>query len=99
MRELGSERTAILLITHDIGVVAELCDRVAVMYAGEIVERGAVDELCVTPQHPYTVACRPIPRLDGRGSHLATIEGRVPNMDRPPSGCRFAACCPSAGGL
>jgi len=70
---------------------------VAVMYAGEIVERAAVDELFANPQHPYTVGLLgSIPRLDRRTSHLATIEGMVPNMADPPKGCRFAARCPFA---
>jgi peptide/nickel transport system ATP-binding protein len=65
------------------------------MYAGEIVERASVDELFAAPQHPYTVGLLgSIPRLDRRASHLATIVGMVPNMTRPPLGCRFAARCP-----
>jgi peptide/nickel transport system ATP-binding protein len=96
MRELREESgAAIILITHDLGVVAEVCDEVAVMYAGEIVERAAVDELFASPQHPYTVGLLgSIPRLDRRTEHLATIEGMVPNMANPPAGCRFAARCP-----
>jgi peptide/nickel transport system ATP-binding protein len=96
MRELKSaSNAAIILITHDLGVVAEVCDEVAVMYAGEIVERAAVDELFSNPQHPYTVGLLgSIPRLDHRVAHLATIEGMVPNMTNPPSACRFAARCP-----
>jgi peptide/nickel transport system ATP-binding protein len=98
MRELKAESgAAIILITHDLGVVAEVCDEVAVMYAGEIVERAAVEELFANPQHPYTVGLLgSIPRLDRRTSHLATIEGMVPNMAKPPCGCRFAARCPFA---
>jgi peptide/nickel transport system ATP-binding protein len=99
MRELRSASgAAIILITHDLGVVAEVCDEVAVMYAGEIVERAAVDELFASPQHPYTVGLLgSIPRLDRRASHLATIEGMVPNMTNPPTACRFAARCPFVG--
>lgn len=98
MRELKAESgAAIILITHDLGVVAEICDEVAVMYAGEIVERAAVDALFANPQHPYTVGLLgSIPRLDRRTTHLATIEGMVPNMAAPPKGCRFAARCPFA---
>jgi peptide/nickel transport system ATP-binding protein len=98
MRELKAESgAAIILITHDLGVVAEICDEVAVMYAGEIVERASVDELFENPQHPYTVGLLgSIPRLGRRTSHLATIEGIVPNMAEPPPGCRFAARCPFA---
>jgi peptide/nickel transport system ATP-binding protein len=96
MRELkAASGAAIILITHDLGVVAEVCDEVAVMYAGEIVERAEVDELFASPQHPYTVGLLgSIPRLDRRASHLATIDGMVPNMANPPQGCRFAARCP-----
>ena len=68
------------------------------MYAGEIVERAAVGELFASPQHPYTVGLLgSIPRLGRRAAHLATIEGVVPNMTKPPSGCRFAARCPFVG--
>ena len=96
MRELkAASGAAIILITHDLGVVAEVCDEVAVMYAGEIVERASVKDLFASPQHPYTVGLLgSIPRLDRRASHLATIQGMVPNMANPPSGCRFAARCP-----
>jgi peptide/nickel transport system ATP-binding protein len=96
MRELkAASNAAIILITHDLGVVAEVCDEVAVMYAGEIVERAPVDELFSNPQHPYTVGLLgSIPRLDHRVEHLATIEGMVPNMTSPPAACRFAARCP-----
>jgi peptide/nickel transport system ATP-binding protein len=96
MRELKAESgAAIILITHDLGVVAEVCDEVAVMYAGEIVERADVDELFASPQHPYTVGLLgSIPRLDRPSERLATIEGMVPNMTSPPAGCRFAARCP-----
>jgi len=96
MRELkAASGAAIILITHDLGVVAEVCDEVAVMYAGEIVERAPVDELFSAPPHPYTVGLLgSIPRLDQRAEQLATIEGMVPNMAEPPAGCRFAARCP-----
>jgi len=96
MRELKTASgAAIILITHDLGVVAEVCDEVAVMYAGQIVERANVDDLFSAPQHPYTVGLLgSIPRLDRRAAHLATIEGMVPNMANPPAGCRFAARCP-----
>ena len=99
MRELkAASGAAIILITHDLGVVAEICDEVAVMYAGEIVERAGVDELFASPQHPYTVGLLgSIPRLDRRTDHLASIEGMVPNMANPPAGCRFAARCPFVG--
>ncbi len=96
MRELkATSGAAIILITHDLGVVAETCDEVAVMYAGEIVERADVDALFAQPQHPYTIGLLgAIPRLDRPSERLASIEGMVPNMTSPPAGCRFAARCP-----
>jgi peptide/nickel transport system ATP-binding protein len=88
---------AIILISHDLGVVAEVCDEVAVMYAGEIVERAPVVELFDNPQHPYTIGLlASIPRLDRRVDKLATIEGSLPDMADVPQGCRFAARCPFA---
>ncbi len=87
--------TAIILITHDLGVVAEMADDVAVMYAGQIVERAPVRDLFARPEHPYTVGLLgSIPRLDEKRERLPSIEGRVPDMTRPPAGCRFAARCP-----
>ncbi|MBP6766140.1 MAG: ABC transporter ATP-binding protein [Reyranella sp.] len=87
--------TAIILITHDLGVVAEMADDVAVMYAGQIVERAAVHDLFARPEHPYTVGLLgSIPRLDEKRERLPSIEGRMPDMTRPPPGCRFAARCP-----
>jgi peptide/nickel transport system ATP-binding protein len=98
LRELKKESgAAIVLITHDLGVVAELCDDVAVMYAGEIVEQAPVAALFELPQHPYTVGLLgAIPRLDLRAERLATIEGMVPNMTALPTACRFAPRCPFA---
>ncbi|MBV9859309.1 MAG: ABC transporter ATP-binding protein [Alphaproteobacteria bacterium] len=89
--------TAILLITHDLGVVAETADRVAVMYAGRIVERAPVGRLFAAPQHPYTIGLLgAVPRLSGGQRQLATIEGAVPDPTRLPAGCRFAPRCPFA---
>src|SRR5260370_1065679 len=86
---------ATLLTPPDPAVVAEVCDGGAVMYAGEIVERAPVEDLFANPQHPYPVGLLgSTPRLDRRASHLAPIEGMVPNMANPPAGCRFAARCP-----
>jgi len=98
LRELKAKSdAAIILITHDLGVVAEVCDEVAVMYAGQIVERAPVEALFERPGHPYTVGLLgSIPRLDRRVDRLATIEGMVPNMTAPPYGCRFAPRCPLA---
>ncbi len=87
--------TAIILITHDLGVVAEMADDVAVMYAGQIVERAPVETLFARPEHPYTVGLLgSIPKLDHKRERLPSIEGRVPDMTNPPAGCRFAARCP-----
>ena len=98
MRTLKQQTdAAIILISHDLGVVAEICDEVAVMYAGEIVERAPVDALFDQPQHPYTIGLlASIPRLDRRVDKLATIEGSLPNMTALPVGCRFAPRCPFA---
>jgi oligopeptide/dipeptide ABC transporter ATP-binding protein len=94
-RELG---TAILFITHDLGIVAEIADDVAVMYAGKIVEHTSVYELFERPLHPYTrglLAARP--KLDGpRDAPLQTIAGMVPALSNLPSGCSFAPRCPLA---
>jgi peptide/nickel transport system ATP-binding protein len=96
MRDLKAESgAAIILITHDLGVVAEVCDEVAVMYAGQIVERAPVEALFEAPQHPYTLGLMgAIPRLDRRAERLATIEGSLPDMTAPPVACRFAPRCP-----
>ncbi len=86
---------AMLFITHNMGVVAEIADRVAVMYAGEIVEMAPVAELFEAPLHPYTEALlRCIPRADRDIEHLDGIEGRVPSIEHMPAGCGFAARCP-----
>ncbi|HEX5146738.1 MAG TPA: ABC transporter ATP-binding protein [Conexibacter sp.] len=91
--ELGM---AMVLITHDLGVVAETADEVAVMYAGRIVEQAPADELFAAPQHPYTWGLlRSMPRLDAPpGAELVAIPGRPPSLVRPPSGCRFHPRCP-----
>jgi len=98
MRTLRKETgTAIILITHDLGVVAELADEVAVMYSGRIVERAPVDTLFARPQHPYTVGLLgSIPRLDLEQERLPAIEGAVPNPLAPVSACRFHPRCPFA---
>ena len=98
MRTLQQETgTAIILITHDLGVVAEVADEVVVMYAGRVVEQAPVQAIFDTPQHPYTVGLLgSIPRLDGEQMRLAAIDGQVPNPLRPPAGCSFAARCPFA---
>jgi oligopeptide/dipeptide ABC transporter ATP-binding protein len=86
---------AVLFITHNLGVVAQIADRVAVMYAGEIVEQGPVAAIFAMPQHPYTRALfSAIPRLDAPHQTLSAIPGRVPPLDAMPPGCRFAPRCP-----
>ena len=88
---------SVLLITHDLGVVAGLCDRVAVMYAGQIVETGRAEEVFERPSHPYTQGLiRSTPRLDDHMERLIAIEGAPPNMLAPPSGCAFRDRCPIA---
>ncbi len=85
----------IILITHDLGVAASLCRRIAVMYAGQIVETGPVRAIYRSPSHPYTQALlAAIPRLHSKRTRLAAIPGQPPSLIDPPSGCRFAARCP-----
>jgi len=95
MRELQDKKgTAVLLITHDLGVVAEIADRVAVMYAGRIVESAVRQGILHNPAHPYTVKLlQSLPSLEQRDRSLQTIEGRVPPPTRFPAGCRFADRC------
>ncbi len=96
MRRINRERgTAIILVTHDLGVAAEFCNTIAVMYAGRIVEQGAVDEVVEHPQHPYTqglLACRP--RISMRHQRVEPIKGNVPDLVDLPPGCAFAPRCP-----
>ncbi len=98
MRSLQQETgTAIILITHDLGVVAEVADEVVVMYAGRVVEQGPVQALFREPQHPYTVGLLgSIPRLHTEQARLAAIDGQVPNPLQMPAGCSFAERCPFA---
>ncbi|MDR9770499.1 ABC transporter ATP-binding protein [Acetomicrobium sp.] len=94
--------TSIILITHDLGVVAEVCDEVNVMYAGKIVEKGDVFSIFDNPSHPYTWGLlRSIPRIEkkGKAKKLYTIKGMVPNLIDPPPGCRFADRCDKARGI
>jgi peptide/nickel transport system ATP-binding protein len=88
---------AILIITHDLGVIAEIADEVVVMYAGKIVESAPVDALFADPQHPYTIGLLgSIPRIEIDRERLSTIEGTVPSPNNQPKGCRFAPRCPFA---
>ena len=93
-RERGA---AVLLITHDMGVIAETCDRVAVLYAGRLAEVGPVEEVIHSPVHPYTaglMAC--IPDLGEPRERLAQIDGAMPRLGAMPSGCAFHPRCPQA---
>jgi len=93
----GESGMSILLITHDLGVVAEMADDVLVMYAGRVVERAPALALFSAPQHPYTIGLMgSVPRLDLDQDRLAAIEGQVPNPTALPAGCRFRARCPFA---
>ncbi|MBM3546183.1 MAG: ABC transporter ATP-binding protein [Alphaproteobacteria bacterium] len=88
---------AIMLITHDLGVIAEMADEVLVMYAGRVIERAPAAALFANPEHPYTIGLMgSIPRLDQEQERLAAIEGQVPNLTALPQGCRFRARCPFA---
>jgi peptide/nickel transport system ATP-binding protein len=92
-RDLG---IALVIITHNLGIVARYADRVNVMYAGKIIEQGTADDIFLTPAHPYAIGLmRSVPRLDEpRGMRLETIEGLPPDLLNPPAGCRFAPRCP-----
>lgn len=98
MRKLKAQyQTSMIMITHDLGIVAEICDYVAVMYAGEIVEYGNREQLFHRPSHPYTkglFAC--IPNLMEEETALIPIEGMTPDPTNLPSGCRFHPRCPYA---
>jgi oligopeptide/dipeptide ABC transporter ATP-binding protein len=96
MRDLREKnRMAIMLITHDLGVVAEMADEVVVMYAGKVVERGDVRTIFGTPHHPYTEGLlHSIPRLDERVERLEVIKGTVPSPYNLPTGCLFKRRCP-----
>ena len=98
MRELQRKnRMAIVLITHDLGVIAEMADEVAVMYAGKVVEQGSVDQIFDNPLHPYTRGLlASIPSLAARGRPLSAITGTVPHPLNLPPGCLFAPRCPRA---
>ncbi len=99
LRKIAQERgMSIILITHDLSVIASMCDRVVIMYAGKIVEEASVDELFATPRHPYTRGLlHSIPRLDTPRDHpLVPIEGRPPNLTKPITGCAFCPRCSSA---
>jgi len=90
--EFGS---AVIMITHDLGVVAEIADDVVVMYAAEVAEKGAVSQIFKKPRHPYTWGLMgSLPRLDAEVDRLVQIQGQPPSLLRPPSGCRFHPRCP-----
>ena len=99
LRDLAREHgLTVLFITHDLGVVGSLCDRLAVMYAGRVVESGPVDALFTRPAHPYTASLlRAVPTLGCGRTTLLQIPGTVPNMASPPPGCAFHPRCPVAG--
>lgn len=90
-------RLAMVFITHNIGIIAKMCDNVAVMYAGKMVERAPVREIFNNPKHPYTEALlNAIPRLTDRSKRLWSIEGQPPDLANPPAGCPFHPRCPQA---
>jgi peptide/nickel transport system ATP-binding protein len=96
LRDLRARlKTTIVLITHDLGVVAQICDRVGVMYAGQLVEVAPVADIFRTPKHPYTQALlASLPSEEQKPGNLRVIGGRVPNLTAPPPGCRFSTRCP-----
>lgn len=90
-------KTAMILITHDLGVVAQVCDKVAIMYAGEIVESGSLENIFENPSHPYTMGLfGSIPSLDEEKTRLTPIKGLMPDPTNLPSGCKFNPRCPHA---
>lgn len=89
------QKMGMLLITHDLGVVAEMCDRVVVMYAGRVVEEALVEDLFDNPQHPYTKGLiNSVPKLRQKARRLESIPGNVPDLKTMPKGCKFAPRCP-----
>ena len=91
------KKTAIMLVTHDMGVIAETADRVAVMYAGRIAEIGPVADVIHRPQHPYTVGLMgSIPSMTGEAERLSQIDGSMPRLTAIPAGCAFNPRCPQA---
>jgi oligopeptide/dipeptide ABC transporter ATP-binding protein len=96
LKALQRERgLGMIIITHDLGVVADMADRIAVMYAGEIVEQGTVDEILTTPRHPYTIgllSC--VPELSPDARRLVVVPGNIPSLGEPIEGCRFKDRCP-----
>jgi oligopeptide/dipeptide ABC transporter ATP-binding protein len=98
LRELQREHgLALIFITHNLGIVAKMCDRLVVMYAGRVVESGPVSHVFNAPAHPYTRALlNAIPRMSDSGQRLTAIEGQPPDLVALPRGCAFAARCPEA---
>src|SRR5262249_7510867 len=96
IKELVDEfHLSVLLITHNLGVVAKICNKVAVMYAGRVVETGTIHEIFKAPKHPYTVGLlNAIPTRESRRGELQGIPGTIPNLLNPPAGCRFHPRCP-----
>src|SRR6185312_5342813 len=88
---------SIVLISHDLGVLAQVCDRVAILYAGQLVELGAAADVLRAPRHPYTRALvEAVPSPDHAPGDLVTVGGRLPDLTDPPPGCRFVERCPYA---
>jgi oligopeptide/dipeptide ABC transporter ATP-binding protein len=100
LRELQREHgLALIFITHNLGIIAKMCEQLAVMYAGRVVEQGPVSQIFSTPVHPYTKALLgSIPRMADNRDHLTAIEGQPPDLASLPPGCSFAARCPMAFG-
>ncbi|MBU5583415.1 peptide ABC transporter ATP-binding protein, partial [Enterococcus sp. S181_ASV_20] len=90
-------KMGIILITHDLGVVSEICDRVVVMYTGKVVEQGLIREILDNPKHPYTEGLiAAIPTINDKKGKLSSIEGMVPQLNEMPKGCSFHPRCPYA---
>ncbi len=97
LSEVKARTGGLILITHNLAIISDICDKIAVMYAGKIVEMGDVNSVMRTPRHPYTKGLMAaIPRLRGETRKLAYIPGNIPNMMNPPAGCRFSPRCAHA---
>ena len=98
LRRLCKQHNAsVMLVTHDMGVIAEICDRVAVMYAGRLVEIGPVEAVLKSPSHPYTAGLMgSIPRIGVREPRLSQIPGSMPRLNAIPQGCAFNPRCPNS---
>jgi peptide/nickel transport system ATP-binding protein len=96
LKKLKMEGTSIMLISHDLAIISEIAEKIAVMYAGQVIEFGNLSEIYKNPMHPYTVALlNSVPKIH-EGKKLISLEGSPPSLIKPPPGCRFYERCPHA---